>query len=703
MAIIERPLAIGAGDDAVETVDRPLGTATRPRESGTWRDWLTTVDHKKIGIMYGAAAMFFFVIGGAEALLIRIQLATPNGTLLSPDVYNQVFTMHGVTMIFLVAMPMGAAFANYLLPLQIGARDVAFPRLNALSFWVFLFGGLFLNSAWLLGGGADGGWFNYAPNSTVTFSPSHGIDFYALGLQITGVASLVGAINLITTVLNMRPKGMTLMRMPIFTWMNLVVQFLLLFAVPVISIALFQLTFDRLFDANFFNTEAGADPLLWQHLFWIFGHPEVYILILPSFGIVSEVIPVFSRKPIFGYSFMVASGVAIGFMGWGVWAHHMFVSGIGPISVAAFSLSTMFIAVPTGVKILNWLATIWGGKLRFNTAMLFAVGVVSMFTIGGLSGVTHSIAPADTQQTDTYYIVAHFHYVIFGGTLLGFFSGFYFWWPKMFGYKLNEKLGKTNFWLQIVGFNVTFGPMHILGLQGMSRRIDTYDAGFGFEFWNLVATVGAFIIALGIAMFFVNVAVSRKQWIAAGKPNPGPDPWDARSLEWMTASPTPIHNFDEEITVDSPDEFWHRKYGYDAEGNVVRIATSEEVAQDGTNTNVHLPSPSYFPILLALSMPIIAYGLIYSLWLCIPGGMLMVYSMVGWMFEHPDDPNAAHDHHGDDDHGDAPDALATGDDADELEAGNDEDEGELVGVGAGAGDAAGAGDTEMIETESTDG
>ena len=703
MAIIERPLAIGAGDDAVETVDRPLGTATRPRESGTWRDWLTTVDHKKIGIMYGAAAMFFFVIGGAEALLIRIQLATPNGTLLSPDVYNQVFTMHGVTMIFLVAMPMGAAFANYLLPLQIGARDVAFPRLNALSFWVFLFGGLFLNSAWLLGGGADGGWFNYAPNSTVTFSPSHGIDFYALGLQITGVASLVGAINLITTVLNMRPKGMTLMRMPIFTWMNLVVQFLLLFAVPVISIALFQLTFDRLFDANFFNTEAGADPLLWQHLFWIFGHPEVYILILPSFGIVSEVIPVFSRKPIFGYSFMVASGVAIGFMGWGVWAHHMFVSGIGPISVAAFSLSTMFIAVPTGVKILNWLATIWGGKLRFNTAMLFAVGVVSMFTIGGLSGVTHSIAPADTQQTDTYYIVAHFHYVIFGGTLLGFFSGFYFWWPKMFGYKLNEKLGKTNFWLQIVGFNVTFGPMHILGLQGMSRRIDTYDAGFGFEFWNLVATVGAFIVALGIAMFFVNVAVSRKQWIAAGKPNPGPDPWDARSLEWMTASPTPIHNFDEEITVDSPDEFWHRKYGYDAEGNVVRIATSEEVAQDGSNTNVHLPSPSYFPILLALSMPIIAYGLIYSLWLCIPGGMLMVYSMVGWMFEHPDDPNAAHDHHGDDDHGDAPDALAAGDDADELEAGNDEDEGELVGVGAGAGDAAGAGDTEMIETESTDG
>ncbi len=676
MAIVERPLAIGAGDDAVPVVDRPLGDLTRPKISGTWKDWLSTVDHKKIGIMYGVAAMFFFVIGGAEALLIRIQLATPNGTLLSPEVYNQVFTMHGVTMIFLVIMPLAAAFANYLLPLQIGARDVAFPRMNALSFWVFLFGGLFLNSAWLLGGGADGGWFNYAPNSSVTFSPSHGIDFYALGLQITGIASLVSAINLITTVLNMRPKGMSLFRMPVFTWMNLVVQFLLLFAVPVISVALFELTFDRLFGANFFNTEAGADPLLWQHLFWIFGHPEVYILILPSFGIISEVIPTFSRKPIFGYSFMVFSGIAIGFMGWGVWAHHMFVSGIGPISVAAFSLSTMFIAVPTGVKILNWLATIWGGRLRFTTAMLFAVGVVSMFTIGGLSGVTHSIAPADTQQTDTYYIVAHFHYVIFGGALLGIFSGFYFWWPKMFGYMLNERIGKWNFWLQIVGFNVTFGPMHILGLQGMSRRIDTYDASFGFEFWNLVASIGSFIIAAGIAIFFWNISYSRKQWKKAGMPNPGPDPWDARSLEWMTASPTPEHNFDEEIVVESLDEFWHRKYGYDENNNVVRIATAEEVAQDGSNTNVHLPSPSYFPIVLALGLPIIAYGLIYSLWLCIPGAALLIYGFVGWIFEHPDDPNAAHDHHDEHGDGDEPDAL----DAPADDAGAD-DEAELVAAG----------------------
>ena len=398
---------------------QPLGVYTRPKGGNGWRDWVTTVDHKKIGILYGAAALFFFLIGGIEALLIRLQLATPDGTVLGADMYNQMFTMHGVTMVFLVIMPLAAAFANYLLPLQIGARDVAFPRLNALSFWIFLAGGLFLNTAWIFGDAPDGGWFGYAPNTGIVFSPGNGMDFYAIGLQITGIASLISAMNLIVTVLNMRAPGMTLFKMPVFTWMILVVQFLLAFAVPVITVALFLLMFDRNFGSHFFNPEMGADPLLWQHLFWIFGHPEVYILILPSFGIISEVIPTFSRKPIFGYPFMVFSGIAIGFMGWGVWAHHMFVSGIGPISVAAFSLSTMFIAVPTGVKILNWMATMWGGKLLFNTPMLFAAGVVSMFTIGGLSGVTHSVAPADTQQTDTYYIVAHFHYVIFGGALLG--------------------------------------------------------------------------------------------------------------------------------------------------------------------------------------------------------------------------------------------------------------------------------------------
>ena len=432
MAIIE-PTASSEASIAVippATPSSAMGALKRPVATKGWRQWVFTVDHKKLGIMYMATAMFFFLVGGLEAVMIRMQLALPNGKILNADLYNQMFTMHATTMVFLFVMPMTAGFANYFIPLQIGARDVAFPRINAFSFWALLFGGLFINLSWFLGGAADGGWFMYAPNSGPIFSPSHGVDFWALGLQITGIASLAGAINLIVTILNMRAPGMKLMRMPIFTWMSLVVQFLLAFAVPVITVALFLLSFQRNFGATFFDVSAGADPLLWQHLFWIFGHPEVYILILPSFGIISEVLPVFSRKPLFGYPFVVFSGAAIGFVGWGVWAHHMFASGLGPVSVAVFSISTMAIAVPTGVKIVNWTLTLWGGKLWFTTAMKFAIGLIVLFTIGGLSGVTHSVAPSDTQQTDTYYIVAHFHYVLFGGAVLGLFSGFYYWSQK---------------------------------------------------------------------------------------------------------------------------------------------------------------------------------------------------------------------------------------------------------------------------------
>jgi cytochrome c oxidase subunit I len=647
MAITEeRPLALPSGGQV-----RPepvLGVFRRPTATTGWRSWLTTVDHKRIGIMYGATAIFFLIIGGVEALLIRLQLATPNGTLLSADTYNQVFTMHGTTMVFLVVMPIGAAFANYLMPLQIGARDVAFPRINAFSFWSFLMGGLFLNTSWFLGGAPDGGWFNYAPNSGVIFSPTNGIDFWNLGLIIAGFASLAGAVNLITTVINMRAPGMTLMKMPIFTWMTLVTQFLLLFAIPVLTVAQVLLAMDRLYGANFFNVDAGADPLLWQHLFWIFGHPEVYLMILPAFGIVSETLPVFSRKPIFGYPFIVFSGIAIGFMGFGVWAHHMFASGIGPLSVAAFSLATMFIAVPTGVKILNWTATMWGGKLKFDTPMLFSIGLVTMFTIGGLSGVTHAIAPADTQQTDTYYIVAHFHYVLFGGAFFGFMGGFYFWWPKVFGYRLNEVWGKVNFWLLLLGFNLTFGPMHILGLQGMSRRIYTYDDGYGFNFWNMVATVGAFILATAVLVFIINIFVSKRQ--AASLPPVGPDPWDARTIEWMVQSPTPAHNFDEVPTITHQDDFWHRKYAEDEDGTVRRIATGEEIAQPGDGTGVHLPSPSFWPLVVTLSFPLIAYGLIFTLWLALVGGLVLITGLYGWVIEPPDDVDHVHgdDHHDDD-------------------------------------------------------
>ncbi len=664
MALTEvRPLALPSGDS--NDGYTPTGVFTRPTAETGPRSWVTTVDHKKIGIMYGAAAIFFFIIGGAEALLIRMQLWAPRGSLLSANLYNQVYTMHGTTMVFLVVMPIGAAFANYLIPLQIGARDVAFPRINAFSFWAFLGGGVFLNSSWLLGGGADGGWFMYAPNSGVVFSPTNGVDFWNLGLIITGIASLTGAVNLIVTVLNMRAPGMTLMRMPIFTWMALVSQFLLLFAIPVLTSAQVLLMLDRLFGANFFNVAKGANPLLWEHLFWIFGHPEVYLMILPAFGLVSEILPTFARKPIFGYPFIVFSGIAIGFMGWGVWAHHMFVSGIGPISVTAFSLTTMFIAVPTGVKILNWTATMWGGKLNFSAPMLFSIGLVTMFTIGGLSGVMHSVSPMDTQQTDTYFIVAHFHYVLFGGAFFGFMGGFYFYWPKVFGYMLNESVGKANFWLMLLGFNLTFAPMHVLGLQGMSRRIYTYDAGYGFEFWNKVATIGAFTLASSIALFIFNIFYSKSK--AKNLPPVGPDPWDSRTIEWMVPSPTPAYNFDPIPTVTRVDDFWYRKYGETKDGKLVRIASTAEVAQQRNDgKGVHLPSPSYWPIVLAFGLPIVAYGLIFSLWLALIGGIVFVAALYGWIMEPPDDPDKAHDDHGPEAHASDGGDAAVSDSADAV-------------------------------------
>ncbi|MFM7338018.1 MAG: cytochrome c oxidase subunit I [Actinomycetota bacterium] len=635
MAIIERPTPVAP---VVVTPTETYGLLKRPVSSTGWRSWVFTVDHKKLGIMYAVTAMFFFIVGGIEALLIRLQLAAPNGKVLNADLYNQMFTMHATTMVFLFVMPMAAGFANYFVPLQIGARDVAFPRLNAFGFWALLFGGIFLNLAWFLGGAADGGWFMYAPNSGPVFSPTHGVDFWALGLQIAGIASLTGAINLIITVLNMRAPGMSLMKMPIFTWMITVVQFLLLFAVPVITVALFLLSFQRNFGARFFDVAAGADPLLWQHLFWIFGHPEVYILILPSFGIISEVLPVFSRKPLFGYPFVVFSGAAIGFVGWGVWAHHMFASGLGPVSVAVFSVATMAIAVPTGVKIINWTLTMWGGKLWFTTAMKFAIGLIVLFTVGGLSGVTHSIAPSDTQQTDTYYIVAHFHYVLFGGAVLGIFSGFYYWWPKVFGKMLNEKLGSWNFWLMIIGLNLTFGPMHILGLQGQPRRMYQWTearAGEGFfnlAFWNLVASIGSFVLAIGILFFLINV------WVTSRNPQKAPlDPWNARSLEWMTSNPPKEHNFDVIPTVHHLDEFFHRKYEEDeATHTMKQITTAEELMAEqerNADKHIHMPSPSYWPIVLAFGLPVITFGLIYSHLISVVGGVIVMFAAFGWALE----------------------------------------------------------------------
>ena len=606
-------------------------------------DWLTTVDHKKIGIQYMIAGLFFFLIGGLEAILIRIQLMKPMNDVVSADTFNELITMHGTTMIFLAAMPLLFALMNAVIPLQIGARDVAFPFLNALGFWTFFFGGLLLNLSWFANAVPDAGWTSYVPLAGPTYNSGHGVDYYVIGLQIAGIGTLLGGINFMATIINMRAPGMTLMRMPVFTWMVLVTQFLLLFALPVITVALFLLMFSRSFDASFFDVAMGADPLLWQHLFWIFGHPEVYILILPSFGIISEVLPVFSKKPLFGYPLVVFSGAAIGFVGFGVWAHHMFASGLGPISVAVFSVSTMAIAIPTGVKIVNWTLTLWGGKLRFTVAMAFAVSMIVQFTVGGLSGVTHAVSPSDTQQTDTYYIVAHFHYVLFGGAIIGLFAGFYYWWPKVFGKLLSERLGWWNFWLMCIGMNLTFGPMHIIGLQGQPRRMYVWTeerAGEGFfnlGFWNLVSSIGSAILAIGVVLFVINIW--HTHW-SKNRPGPAPlDPWDARSLEWLTASPPKEHNFDAIPTVGHLDEFFHRKYedrGTDGHHDFVQVATAEElIAQQeaAADPHIHLPSPSYWPILLAFGLPVMAFGVIYSLWLIPVGAVIVLLSMFGWALE----------------------------------------------------------------------
>jgi cytochrome c oxidase subunit 1 len=606
------------------------GALRRPSATHGFWSWFTTVDHKKIGILYGVTAFVFFLIGGIEALLIRAQLAQPDATLLNADQYNQIFTMHGVTMVFLFVMPMSAAFFNYMIPLMIGARDVAFPRLNAFSYWAFLLGGFFLYSSWFLGGAPNGGWFGYAPNSTT--DPTPGMTYYAIGLLITGIASTAGAVNLAVTVINLRAPGMTFFRTPVFVWMGLVVQLLLVFSLPIITVGLFELLFDRRWGTHFFDPTAGGDPILWQHLFWLFGHPEVYILILPAFGIISETIPVFSRKPLFGYQFVVFSGIAIGFIGFGVWAHHMFAAGLGPVANTAFGISTAIIAIPTGVKIFNWMATMYGGDLRFTSTMLFSIGTVTMFVIGGLSGVTHAIVPADYQQTDTYYIVAHFHYVLFGGAIFGLFAGLYYWWPKVFARMLSERLGKVHFWIMIIGFNLAFGPMHVLGLQGMIRREYTYPESLGLTFWNQVSTVGAFLIAVAITVFIVNVV--RTQLRPRGLEND--DPWDARTLEWTTSCPPPEYNFEETPIVHSLDEFWHRKYAEDKSGRLVPVqagGADHAEPHGGSGHGIHLPGPSFWPLVAATGLPIIGYGVIYGWWLVGVGAFVMLVGFYGWAVE----------------------------------------------------------------------
>ena len=584
--------------------------------TGLW-SWLTTVDHKRIGILYGVTALVFFFVGGLEALLIRIQLAQPDATVLSAEAYNQLFTMHGTTMVFLVGMPMAVAFFNYIVPLQIGARDVAFPRLNALSYWIFLLGAIFMNSSFLIGAAPNGGWFGYAPLTETQYSPGPNIDFWVLGLQILGVSSIMGGVNFITTIIQLRAPGMRMMRMPLFTWMAFVVSFLLVTALPVLAVALFFLSFDRFFGTTFYQVAAGGDPSLWQHLFWLFGHPEVYILILPAFGIISDVLPTFSKKPLFGYAMVVYSGVLIGFIGWGVWAHHMFATGMGPIADSFFAISTMIIAIPTGVKILNWIATMWGGSLRFTTAMLFTIAAIAMFTIGGISGIHHASPPTDLQQTDTYYIVAHFHYVLFGGLILGVWSGIYYWFPKVTGRLLSEGMGKWHFWLTIIGSNLTFFPMHWVGLLGMPRRVFTYPEELGLGDLNMVVTVGAFLQAVGALVVAYNIWVSRKRGAVAG-----PNPWNAGTLEWATSSPPAVYNFAEVPTVHSREPLWDEP-GLD-----------ERLANAPVTGYIHMPPPSYWPLVTAIGITLTFVLFMTGIWwMPLIGLGLTALSIINWAYE----------------------------------------------------------------------
>jgi cytochrome c oxidase subunit 1 len=553
----------------MEAIDVTPGTQQGHPPLNVIYEWLTTVDHKKIGLMYITYALVFLVIAGVEAILMRIQLAVPNNHFVSPQVFNQLFTMHGTTMVFFVGMPILFGFGNYLIPLMIGARDMAFPRLNAFSFWISAFAGLLLYFSYFGGSGLyaagsapDVGWFAYAPLTAKVFSPGHSTDYWTLAILLSGAGSIGTALNIVTTILCMRCKGMKLSRMPLLVWLYLVMSGLVFVTISPLTAAQIMLTLDRYLGSHFFDTQAGGSAVLWMHFFWIFGHPEVYVLVLPAFAFVNEIVPVFSRKAIFGYPAMVAASVAIGFISLSVWAHHMFTVGLGAAGNTFFVFATMVISVPTGIKIFNWLATIWGGKVIFAVPMMFCVGFLFQFLIAGLTGIMLSAAPFDWQLGNSYFVVAHFHYVLVGAILFALFAAFYYWYPKVTGKMLSERLGKWHFWLFLIGFHLTFDFMHVPGLLGMPRRIYTYEAGRGWEMWNLIVGIGAIFQVAGILFFVYNML-----WAYFRGKTAGHDPWDAWTLEWATTSPPPVYNFAVEPTVNSRRPLWDLKHPEDPDSD----------------------------------------------------------------------------------------------------------------------------------------
>jgi cytochrome c oxidase subunit I len=517
----------------------PLLSARRAEpESRGWTSWITTTDHKRIGIMYMVATFVFFCLGGVEALMMRLQLGAPTNTLVTPQTYNQLFTMHGTTMIFLFVVPMMAGLANYFVPLMVGARDMAFPRLNALSFWLLLAGGIVFYAS-ILWNPPEAGWTSYAPLSSSVYSPAGGQDAWIYLIHLTGLSSILGAINFYATIANMRTRGMSWGRLPLFLWAILTYSVLIIFAMPVIAAAATMLLTDRHFATHFFDPANGGSPLLWQNLFWFFGHPEVYIMVLPAFGLVSEILPVFARKPIFGYKAIAASSVAIAFLGFLTWAHHMFTAPIPEAILVFVMLSSFLIAVPTGVKMLNWVATLWRGTIEFKTPLLFCAGFIALFLIGGISGVFLAVFPVDWQLNETYFVVAHIHFVLMGGSVFAIFAAIYYWFPKITGRMLSEGLGRLSVLLMFFGFLITFLIQHVMGLDGMPRRVYEYPNVGNLGLYNLISTIGSFILAAGVLTTIVNVVRSLKVGVVAG-----PDPWKANTLEWFTPSPPPANNFD---------------------------------------------------------------------------------------------------------------------------------------------------------------
>ncbi|TQS72111.1 cytochrome ubiquinol oxidase subunit I [Ornithinibacillus gellani] len=569
-------------------------------------DYIRTTNHRKIGTLYILFGVVYFLRAGLDAVFIRLQLAFPDQSfwVFQQEKYNEVFTTHGTIMIFFSAMPILLGLMNVAVPLQIGARDLAFPFLNAVGFWLFFFGALFFNLAFFVNQAPSIGWTGYAPYSLNEYTPGVSTDYYVFGIQLSGLGTIFTALNLIVTIFRHRAPGMKLTRMPLFTWASLITSYLILIAFSVLAVALYLLMFDRLFGTAFFSGSEG-DPVYWQHLFWIFGHPEVYILALPAFGIFSDIIPTFSSKRIFGYPTMVVSLALIGFLGFTVWAHHMFTVGLGPMANTFFALTTMTIAVPTGIKVFNWLFTIRGGLLRMTAPMLFALGFIPSFVMGGVTGVMLSVSAADFQFHDSHFVVAHFHYVIIASTIFGIFGGIYYWYPKITGYRLNEKLGKWHFWLFLIGFHLTFLPMHISGLQGMPRRVYTYGADEGLTGLNFTSTIGAFVMGAAVSIFLWNIVITHRRGVTVGA-----DPWNGRTLEWTVDSPSPEHSFDPMPVVDQMDPFWYAKQ----EKRQLAICANPRPAPPDEQ--------SMIPISMGLSLFVLAAALTYSLyWLAIAGGV----------------------------------------------------------------------------------